>query len=336
MDLTAKSIALYGRFLIHGRKATAHAIAMVGGRIEKDLTRQSDILVIGQGANNLISSGWLSRRIEAASQREIPVYSENRFWSRLQSQTQHAPTYPIEKLAHTLPGDALVLLNALDLIALENQHCRFSDITIVREAETLLGDGHEIAEVIDILRRARDIAPKGRHRIGTGTGGQAVLNWEDGQTTLRGQGLLPLDENAPLDEVFDAAMLADAEGDLHAADRLYRICVQADRKDAIAPYNLGNILARNRQHKEAILSYGRAIARRPDFAEAYFNRAVVSEAMNDFAKAESDLRNAIKIDRDYPDAIFNLGQLRLKAGDNKEATSLFRRFVDTRSQTHKF
>ena len=83
----------------------------------------------------------------------------------------------------------------------------------------------------------------------------AALQWPDGLTTLEGQGVLAFDEDhASLDDLFEAAALADADGDADEAARLYDLCARADRKDPIAPFNLANMRLAEGAHDQAALA----------------------------------------------------------------------------------
>jgi tetratricopeptide (TPR) repeat protein len=78
---------------------------------------------------------------------------------------------------------------------------------------------------------------------------------------------------------------------------------------------------------EAILHYRIAIARDPALVEAYYNLATALEAKGDMAGAETALDHAILIDELYADALFNLGQLKLKRDDLDAARVLFELYL---------
>jgi tetratricopeptide (TPR) repeat protein len=161
-----------------------------------------------------------------------------------------------------------------------------------------------------------------------GPSAKGALQWESGLTTLEGQGYLPLDSAHPdLDELFEAAELAEAGGDHEEAARLYEICANADRSDPIAPYNLGNIRLSQGDHKEAILAYERALARDSGFVEARYNLALALEAAGKQKRALDELKRALAADPAYSDAMFNLAQLLMKSGDIAAAKSLYERYL---------
>ena len=179
-----------------------------------------------------------------------------------------------------------------------------------------------------ILARARDLAPRGRHKIVLTASGQAALQWPDGLTTLEGQGVLAFDEaHAGLEDLFEAAAIAEAEGEFDEAARLYDLCARADRKDPIAPYNHGNIRLAQSAFDQAALAYQQALARDGQFVEARYNLAQALEAAGKFDAAAHELNRVLTIDASHPDAVFNLAQLRMKAGDMAEAKALYERYL---------
>jgi tetratricopeptide (TPR) repeat protein len=240
------------------------------------------------------------------------------------------PTLPLAAALADLeltPAEAGILA-AFDLIAISGDRCRFGDAQVLKTAAELMAHGRTLGETVRILVRARDLAPRGRHRIVLTPAGDAALQWTDGLTTLEGQGVLPFDEaHAGVEELFEAAALAEAEADLEAAARLYDLCARADRRDAIAPYNEGNIRLAQRAFDRARLAYQRALARDPKFIEARYNLAQALEAEDRPEAASAELVRVLDAEPDHADAVFNLAQLRMKAGAMAEATALFQRYL---------
>src|SRR2546430_3450082 len=60
---------------------------------------------------------------------------------------------------------------------------------------------------------------------------------------------------------------------------------------------------------QAIANYSRAIELRPEFAEAYNNRAYAYMTIQDYADAIPDLNAAIRIRPDYVNALMNRGDI---------------------------
>jgi tetratricopeptide (TPR) repeat protein len=331
MEARNRAVALYGRFSPGARDRLGRQIVRAGGRVTRDLTGRSDALVVGAQAMRLIDSGALAARLRAARERGIPVQGERSFAAALAGEPTATPaTLALSTaLAQGAPTrDDAEILAAFDLIALDGDCCRFGDAGVIRTAGELCGAGRSLADVVRILAHARDLAPLGRHRIVLTPSGEAALQWDDGLTSLEGQGRLPLDENhATLDDLFELAAIAEAEGEADEAARFYDMCRRADRRDAIAPYNLGNIRLAQGAHDEAILAYQQALARDGAFAEARYNLALALEAAGKADAAEAELRRLLDADPAHADAVFNLAQLRMSAGETAAAKALYERYL---------
>jgi tetratricopeptide (TPR) repeat protein len=255
------------------------------------------------------------------------VRGEYRFAGALLGEDPPQATLPITQSGLSIAdADAL---NAFDIIALEADRCRFGDVTVMRTAQDLLQQGRSIAETVQIMRNVRTRAPKGRHKVVLTAHGAPALQWEDGLTDLDGQTLLPLaDEgHASVDDLFDAAAIAEAEGERETALRLYDLCARADRTDPIAVYNIGNIRLSEGDHRAAILAYRRALARDPRFSEARYNLAQALEGAGDMRAAQTELERLVVSEPKQADAIFNLAQINMKIERFREAKTLFQRFL---------
>jgi tetratricopeptide (TPR) repeat protein len=278
----------------------------------------------------LIDSGALSARLAAARARQVPVLGERAFTARLEGRPAEPATLP---LATALSGTGLSrddaeVLAAFDLIGLGGDHVRFGDAQPLRTAGELVSGGARLSEAVRILARARDSAPRGRHRIVLTPAGEAALQWDDGRSTLEGQGVLPLDEeHASVEELFEAAGLAEADGETDEAARLYDLVGRVDRKDPIAPYNLGNLRLAEGAFDQAVLAYQQALARDPRFAEARYNLAQALEASGKTEAAAAELIRILDADPAYSDAVFNLAQLSMQAGDMAAAKGLYERYL---------
>ncbi len=323
MNPSGRTIALYGRFSSGARDRLQRRIIEGGGAVTRDLTRRSDALVVGAVAMAFIDSGALAVRLRTAKERGVPVLGERAFAG---AEPPVPTTLPLSQTAFT--RESAEILAAFDLIALDGDNIRFGDAAILRTATEILDHGRPLGDVVRILTRARDLAPLGRHKIVLTPSGEAALQWKDGLTTLEGQGHLPLDDdNASLDDLFEGAAMAESEGELDDAARLYDTAGRADRADPIAPYNFANIRLAQGAHEEAILAYQRALSRDAGFVEARYNLAQALEAAGKLDEAAAELDRALAADPTYADAVFNLAQLRMAAGDLPAAQSLYARYL---------
>jgi len=331
MILQGKSAALYGRFSAGVRERLAAAIVRRGARVARDLTLRSDVLVIGALATALIEPGHLAARLAAARARRVPVHGERRFTELLIADEPETPaSLPLAPLLRDGPlaRDDLDVLAAFDVIRLDGELCRFADASVIKSAGELAAAGRPLAEIVRILTKTRDRAPKGRRKIVIDPRGQAALQWDEGLTTIEGQGFLPLDESAAsVEDLFEAAAMAEAEGDLEEAARLYDMCVRTDKKDAIASYNLGNIRLAAGAWSEAVMAFRVAIARDPDFVEARYNIACAYEELGKIDVAREELTAALAVEPHYADARFNLAQLELKRGAVADAKAHFELYL---------
>jgi tetratricopeptide (TPR) repeat protein len=318
-------VTLFGRFRSASRSGIERFLADRGIQAVRDLTRQTTLFVVGAGSSNMIANGRLGRRLTEARARDIAVVGEARLIAGLAGEAQQESTLALARVAPIEP-DLADLLNAFDLIALTGGQVRFEDADTIRTASSLDASGMEPAAIVDSLLRRRQ-APRGRHRLVTDASGRAVLKWDEGTTTLSGQFMLPLEDGDSLETLFEEALDAEAAGNLDAALRLYETCARADRKDPIAPFNLGNVQSTQGDLVAARLSYERAIARDPDFAEAHFNLAGVLEGLGDPAGAARHLRLALEKDTDFAEPLFNLAQLERAAGRFREAEDLLKLYL---------
>ncbi len=331
MELRGKSAALYGRFSPGGRDRIAGAIARAGGAVARDLTRRSHFLVVGAQASTLIPGGHLATRLAAARARGLPVFSERLLSEVLRGEAPTPATLPLANLMTQtgFSADDIALFAAFDIVRVEDGMCRFGDAQILKTAAEITGAGRGLAEAVQILSRVRDLSPRGRYKVVLTAKG-AALQWDEGLTTLEGQGLLPFDESvATVEDLFEAAELAEGEGDLDRAAHLYDMAARADREDAIALYNLGNVRLSAQLHDEAALAYQRALARDPSFVEARYNLAVASEAAGKAETARTALRAVLDAAPDHPDALFNLAQLDLKRGEIAAAKAGYEAYLRT-------
>jgi len=330
MQLRGRSVALYGRFSSGQRDELQRRVLRVRGEVTRDLTRRSAVLVVGAEAARLAESGALQQRLDTAKARGLPVLGERSFARALADEAPDPATLPLSTaLSQSGLGRAdAELLAAFDLIGLSGEACRFGDVAVMRTAADLMAGGRSPADAVRILAQARAVAPVGRYRIVLTPSGEAALQWDDGRTTLEGQGVLPLDEaGAGLDDLFEAAEIAEAEGELDAAARLYDMCARADRGDAIAPYNYANIRLSQGAHDDAALGYQRALARDARFIEARYNLAQALEAAGKLEAAEAELVRVLSVDASYADAVFNLAQLKVRGGAVAEAKALYERYL---------
>jgi tetratricopeptide (TPR) repeat protein len=331
MDVRNRAIALYGRFSPGVRDQLQRKIVGRGGLVARDLTRRSDAFVVGALATTLIDSGGLGARLRSARERGIPVSGERAFTAAFSGpKAADATSLPLSTALGkaSLSREDADLLAAFDLIEIVRDHCRFGDAGVLRTAAELLDHGRSRGDVIRILMRARDLAPVGRHKVVLTPSGEAALQWSHGLTSLEGQGFLPLDEDHPsVDDLFERATVAEAQGELDAAAHLFDLCARADKNDPIAPYNYANIRLSQGAHDQAVLAYQQALSRDAAFVEARYNLAQAFEAAGRTEAAAQELNRVLSAEPGHSDAVFNLAQLRMRTDEMDNAKALFERYL---------
>ncbi len=76
-----------------------------------------------------------------------------------------------------------------------------------------------------------------------------------------------------------------------------------------AHYNRAGVLKKLERPQDALTAYDRAIAAKPDYADAYANRGVLLEELERFAEALASLDRAIELRPDHAKYHFNRGAL---------------------------
>ena len=127
-------------------------------------------------------------------------------------------------------------------------------------------------------------------------------------------------------ELFNRARLAQKDGNLVEAARLYREIL------AIAPVpqmivNYGNVLARQGNSGEALAQYDLALNQRPDFYDALFNRGNLHLQTNRAQEALQDYERALAVRADVPSAWNNRGTALRRLRRSEEALASYDRAV---------
>lgn len=165
--------------------------------------------------------------------------------------------------------------------------------------------------MIRTLEELRE-APAGRRKLVVSRAGPA-LQWDEGLTGLDGQGLLPLDDQASLDDLtrpprrlnFPAiSMLRRGSTNLPRA-RTKRIRL----RHTILGLRIWP--AAVRAMRRLLSSGDRA---RPDICRGPLQSGCSRRILGKDDVAHDELVEALKIDASYADARFNLAQLNLKRG----------------------
>ncbi len=108
---------------------------------------------------------------------------------------------------------------------------------------------------------------------------------------------------------------------------LFSHAIEATTGNWLAEMNLGVALDKLGRADEAIAHYGRAVAIRPDYAEAHYNLGVDMARKGRIGEAVAQYRRTLEIWPDYPYAHNNLGQALERLGKPDEAVAHYRAAV---------
>jgi len=92
-------------------------------------------------------------------------------------------------------------------------------------------------------------------------------------------------------------------------------CANSTTDEAAQFFLKGNVQLQKREYKEAIRYYSEAIAKKPDFADAYNNRGLAKFRNDDREGALVDYTRALETDPNFGTAYFNRAEVLLETGD---------------------
>ncbi len=127
-------------------------------------------------------------------------------------------------------------------------------------------------------------------------------------------------------DLFPIAVERHQKGDFREAERLYRAVVQRDPRHDEALNLLGALTVQTGRPEEAADLISRAIQINGKKPEFHYNMGLAQLALNDRDAAIECFRRAVALRPDYAEALINLGNLFLKI-DNEEAEECFRSAV---------
>jgi tetratricopeptide (TPR) repeat protein len=343
-ELANAAVVLVGRLERMPRSRVVHELGRRGGRITRRLAGASG-LVIGHGAHLQLTLGTLPAVIDQARRHGAWCLSERGFLRGLDLLPRRAPTNRLMSLADLarqagLDFETVRLLALFDIVDGDDGAFGFADLVVARGVRRLLDEGTSLSRIISaaVALQARADGPallaQGR-----------LVQLADGDVALRigrnlaegdGQLQLPLDRagNPSLDELATAAEAAEDEARWRDAEELYRRMLGITPRDAVARFNLANVLRQDGRTGEAKRLLEEAVRLDPLFAEAWYNLAHLAEDRGDRVGARRCLERSIAVDPDYADAIYNLARLYMVSGAAVTAAALYERYLalDPRSR----
>jgi protein O-GlcNAc transferase len=110
-----------------------------------------------------------------------------------------------------------------------------------------------------------------------------------------------------------------------ATARLISQALKLDAKSAPVHSNLGNALFKLKRHQEAVASYDRALAIKPDSVEALYNRGLALFELKRHQEALASYDRALAFNPDFAEALNNRGNALLELRRHGEAIASYDR-----------
>lgn len=317
-DLRHTRIALIGRLDRVPRRRLAGVLQERNATVSRHITGQCGVVVVAHGAVTLMQSGRLGDSLAQADKRELPLLSEHGLLRRLGL----LPAIASEPRSHNLrelaswaalnPATAR-LLALFDIIEDVDGRYSFRDLKAARDFARRLDHRDDLPAALEIALDVRRRHGFRRHLAETPLTGTA-----DDQIAL------DLGDDAEsFDAVWERALDAAASHDYAAAEEAYRRCVAMRPRDAVCLFHLADVVGELDRRDEARLFLHRALAVRPDFAEAWFNLSLLETG----AAATNCLERAVMADPACIEAVHDLALSHMKEGIYDKALPLWERYL---------
>jgi len=316
----------------------ADAFALVrkhGGKPREGVTKQTDVLVVGEMGWPLLDDGRPSNSLAQAKSYRIPIASEQQFleWLGRSVPEEQTKTYTADQLAclSKLPNDVVDQLAMFGLIEARCGLFGFRDLAAARQVGGLLAAGTALSTITRSLREIRKWLPDARLsnlRLFPESSDRILVEQMNGRTDNTGQFVLDVEKPTDdADAIFEDAQSAEEAGDAATAERLYRRAMNLDPADPTAPFNLGNVLRSTGRSLEAEAAYRAAVKADARFAQAWYNLADVLDDQRRTKEAIACLERALEINPSYADAMFNMAFIFQRLERHADAAEWWRRYL---------
>jgi tetratricopeptide (TPR) repeat protein len=335
------TVAFTGRLACMTRAEAFEVVRSHGGTPSQSVTRQTNVLVVGELGWPLLDDGRPSNKLSRAGSYGIPVVSERRFleWIGKAVPDSLNRTYSADQIAalSKLSSSTIDELVRFGLLDPRGGLFGFRDLAGARQISKLFEHGIALSEIIRSVKEVRAWLPEAdlsKLRLHPATHYTIEIEQPEGRTDKRGQFVLPAtppEQNA--DALFEQAQAAEETGNIAEAERLYGVLMKCDHTDAAAPFNLGNMLRSNGRRVEAEAALRAATRADPMFAEAWYNLSDLLDEQGRSEAAIECLRKALRAAPAYIDAIFNLALLLQRSNEYAEAAVYWRQYLANDAQS---
>jgi tetratricopeptide (TPR) repeat protein len=338
----SSTVAFTGRLACMTRAEAFEVVRSHGGTPSQAVTRQTNVLVVGELGWPLLDDGRPSNKLSRAGSYGIPVVSERRFleWIGKAVPDSLHRTYSADQIAalSKLSSSTIDELVRFGLLDPRGGLFGFRDLASARQVSSLFAHGIGLSEIIRSVKEVRAWLPEANLsnlRLHPASNRTIEIEQPEGRTDKRGQFVLavsPHEQNS--DVLFERAQSAEDAGNIAEAERLYRVLMKCDPTDAAPPFNLGNMLRANGRKVEAEAALRAATRADPTFAEPWYNLSDLLDEQGRPEAAIECLRSALHAAPAYADAMFNLALLLQRNNKHAEAAEYWRRYltIDVRAK----
>ena len=133
------------------------------------------------------------------------------------------------------------------------------------------------------------------------------------------------DQGAAIRDAFATALRRQNDGELAAAEAIWRDILAIDRQHGDALHHLGTLLHQLGRNDEAAEVFARAVSSKPLAAEVHFAHALALQEIGKLDEAGASYERALALKPDYPEANLWSGLLLIKQGKFAQAWSRIER-----------
>ncbi len=330
-------VAFLGRLETLTLCQARRAVTVAGGIVRRDLAECTDICIVGHRAASDLDS-WRGH-FDRARQYGVRLVSENQFLRLIRATlpaglSEYALDAKDMQAGSGLSTEHLDLLTLFDVIEPVDGTFAFRDLILARSITHLLAQGVAIADVVRDLAGRRKCFDRVPASLVADDEGRIVIGVGATRLELGGQLRLPLLGGVcpSAEALFEMAEAAEDRADYDEAERLYRSCLNRDRRDWMAAFNLANVLQHMQKIAEARQWLEHAVACRPGFADGWYNLGVVAAQSGGQEDAAKYFTRALGCDPSFADALYNLAALHFGEGRLAEAADLWGRYLQQDGQ----
>jgi len=335
-------VAFTGKLGTMTRWEAARLVAAAGASMVPNLTRKTNVLVVGMRGWPLLPNGAVSQRLQRAEElnREgcnIRIISEVKFLEIVGVKERR------DELHQTFSAEDVCKLLNVEPATLE----RWEQFSLIHSTARLINDGvrpeviaqslHSLGAVLPHTERPLAqlkivaehshsvLADFGHFRISPA--GQLCFTFDSAPRAGANVVELRQDSGSP-EEWFEIGQEHEEHERHEEAIAAYRKCLAITPRCPEAYFNLGNVLREMGDADGAEQSFRMAAAQDPAFAPAWYNLADVQEQRGKLPEAIGSLQTAITVSPEYADAHFNMAVFLEKAGRFSEAHGHWLAYVE--------